>query len=66
METDEWPDESVSSKTFSDLSEQRAEDLYQTAVEMYQIGKNDAIPPKLLLDDFEEFIAVVNNTRQEN
>lgn len=62
--SDEWPDEDVTDATIDDLSEREMDDLYETGVEMYrQVSKGNA--PEPLLGDFEEFLAVVNNSRGE-
>ena len=65
VNSNDWPDEDAREETFSDLSEQEAQDLYETAFEVYrQVSKGKA--PEELLDDFEEFLAVVKNTREQH
>jgi len=60
----EWPDEDARDETFEDLSDREAEDLHETAVEVYrQVSMGNS--PQVLMDDFEEFLAVVKNTREQ-
>lgn len=61
----DWPDESVSDDTLATLSAQEAVDLYKTGIEMYRQAKLGTVSPDDMLADFEEFLSVVKNTRDE-